>query len=95
MEYYVDQTCRTVYKGHEAIALTRKEFAILMLLMHNRGKPLDVVTIYEQVWEEQYLPSSQNTVMVHILHLRKKLEDDPARPRLIRTVWGRGYQMDA
>ena len=41
-----------------------------------------------------YLASSSNTVMVHILNLRKKLETDPADPKLIRTVWGKGYQMD-
>ena len=40
------------------------------------------------------MPSSANTVMVHILKLRKKLEDDPANPTLIRTVWGKGYQID-
>ena len=46
------------------------------------------------VWHEKFLPSSANTVMVHILKLRKKLEDDPSNPTLIRTVWGKGYQID-
>lgn len=40
------------------------------------------------------MPSSTNTVMVHIVNLRKKLEEDPTNPRLIRTVWGKGYQID-
>ena len=40
------------------------------------------------------MPTSNNTVMVHIVNLRKKLEEDPANPRLIRTVWGKGYQID-
>ena len=44
--------------------------------------------------DEKYLPSSNNTVMVHILNLRKKLEDDPAQPVFLRTVWGKGYQID-
>ena len=44
------------------------------------------------MWSEKYMPSSNNTVMVHILNLRKKLEADPANPKLIRTVWGKGYQ---
>ena len=47
--------------------------------------------ICETVWGEDYLDSN-NTVMVHILNLRKKLEQDPANPRLIRTVWGKGYR---
>ena len=72
--------------------LTDKEFAILLLLYRNRGQILDVRTVYEGAWGEKYLPSSNNTVMVHILNLRKKLEQDPANPRLIRTVWGKGYQ---
>lgn len=50
--------------------------------------------LYEDVWHEKFLPSSANTVMVHILKLRKKLEDDPANPTLIRTLWGKGYQID-
>lgn len=44
------------------------------------------------VWDERYLPSSNNTVMVHVLNLRKKLEDDPGTPKRIRTIWGKGYQ---
>lgn len=50
--------------------------------------------IYENVWREKYMPASNNTVMVHIVNLRKKLERNPAEPRLIRTVWGKGYQID-
>ena len=74
------------------IELTDKEFAILQFLFRNRGKIVDVCTVYEGVWGEKFMPSSNNTVMVHILNLRKKLEADPANPRLIRTVWGKGYQ---
>lgn len=55
---------------------------------------MPVRTIYETVWHETYMPASNNTVMVHIVNLRKKLEEDPANPRLIRTVWGKGYQID-
>ncbi len=44
--------------------------------------------------QEKYLPSSTNTVMVHILNLRKKVEDDASSPKIIRTVWGKGYQVD-
>ena len=74
------------------IDLTDKEFAILRFFFRNRGKTLDVCTVYEGVWGEKYMPASNNTVMVHILNLRKKLEEDPANPKLIRTVWGKGYR---
>ena len=80
-----------VRNGHR-IELTDKEFAILRFFFRNRGKTLDVQTVYEGVWGEKFMPSSNNTVMVHILNLRKKLEPDPANPKLIRTVWGKGYQ---
>ena len=62
--------------------------------MNNRGRILDVRTLYEAVWQNRYMPSSDNNVMVYIQRLRKKLEDDPANPALIRTVYGRGYQID-
>ena len=74
------------------IDLTDKEYEILRYFFHNRGKVIDVRTLYENVWGEKYLSSSNNTVMVHVLTLRKKLESDPANPKLIRTVWGKGYQ---
>ena len=72
----------------------RPIIAILHCLAENRGRVVPVRTIYETVWHEPYMPASNNTVMVHIVNLRKKLEEDPANPRLIRTVWGKGYQID-
>ena len=76
------------------LELTETEFSILHCLAENRGRVVPVRTIYETVWHETYMPASNNTVMVHIVNLRKKLEEDPANPRLIRTVWGKGYQID-
>lgn len=74
------------------VDLTDKEYSILNFFYQHRGQILDVETVYEGVWGEKFLPSSNNTVMVHILNLRKKLEEDPANPKLIRTVWGKGYR---
>ena len=88
----VDEEQKIVRRNGTVIELTDKEYAILLVLYHNRGKILDVRTVYEGAWGEKYLPASNNTVMVHILNLRKKLEPDPANPRYIRTVWGKGYQ---
>ena len=79
-------------KDGQIIDLTDKGYEILRYFMDNRGEVIDVRTLYENVWGEKYLSSSNNTVMVHVLNLRKKLEADPANPRLIRTVWGKGYQ---
>lgn len=88
----LDEERSAVIRNGKWIDLTDKEFAILKFFFENRGKTLDVQTVYEGVWGEKFLPSSNNTVMVHILNLRKKLEEDPANPRLIRTVWGKGYR---
>ena len=88
----LDESRGCAIRSGQRIDLTDKEFAILRFFFQNRGKTLDVRTVYEGVWGEKFMPSSNNTVMVHILNLRKKLEPDPANPKLIRTVWGKGYQ---
>ena len=90
----LDEENRRVLKDGEPLELTEKEFAILLFLANHRGHVVAVEQIYEGVWHEKYMPASNNTVMVHIVNLRKKLEEDPANPRLIRTVWGKGYQID-
>ena len=92
LEVQLDEKRACAIRNGQRIDLTDKEFAILRFFFQNRGRIVDVPTVYESVWGEKYLPTSNNTVMVHILNLRKKLELDPANPKLIRTVWGKGYQ---
>ena len=88
----LDEDRKAAVKDGAVIDLTDKEYEILRYFLQNRGTVIDVRTLYEAVWGEKYLSSSNNTVMVHVLNLRKKLESDPANPKLIRTVWGKGYQ---
>ena len=90
----LDEPGRRVLRGGRPVELTETEFEILCFLAARRGSVVSVEQIYEGVWHEKYMPSSTNTVIVHIVNLRKKLEEDPANPRLIRTVWGKGYQID-
>lgn len=85
---------RTVTKNGENVRLTDKEYALLYFLMENRGKPWSLEALYENIWQEKYLPSSSNTVMVHVLRLRQKIEENPAGPEIIRTIYGKGYQID-
>ena len=92
LDIALDEERGCALRSGQRIELTDKEFAILQFFFRNRGRTMDVRTVYEGVWGEKFLPSSNNTVMVHILNLRKKLEADPANPKLIRTVWGKGYQ---
>lgn len=84
----------TVLKNGNPVEMTKTEFELLKFLIAHRGVAVSARTLYENVWSEKFMPSSANTVMVHILKLRKKLEDDPANPTLIRTIWGKGYQID-
>lgn len=91
-EVRLDEGCRCARKGERQVELTDKEYDILRFLFQHRGQIVEIRAVYEGVWGERFMPASTNTVMVHILNLRKKLEDDPANPKLIRTIWGRGYQ---
>lgn len=88
----LDENNRCAILNGQPVELTGKEFEILKFFLQNPGKLLDIRAVYEGVWREQYMPASNNTVMVHIVNLRKKLEADPANPKLIRTVWGKGYR---
>lgn len=90
----IDWKEKRVYRDGEPVELREKEAAILLYLASHRRQPVDAVTLYEDVWGEMALPSSCNTITVHILNLRRKLEENPSSPRLIRTVWGKGYQID-
>lgn len=83
-----------ILRDGTALELTDTEYEILRLLIERRGEPVSMREIYERAWGEKYLASSANTVMVHILNLRRKLESDSEQPKVIRTVWGKGYQID-
>lgn len=90
----VDTRKRSVLKDGVRINLTDKEFDILRYFMDHRGEVVQNKDLYENVWGEQYLTSAGNTIMVHILNLRKKLERDVSKPEIIKTVWGKGYRID-
>ena len=85
---------REVTKNGVAIDVRDKEMDLLIYLAKNRGKVVSPAELYEKVWEEMPLASSNNTITVHILNLRRKLEENPSSPKIIRTVWGKGYQID-
>lgn len=88
-----DQT-KTVTLDGEVVALTRTEYDILKLLMQNPGKVYSPNQIYKLVWKENPY-GTENTVAVHIRHLREKVEYNPAEPRYLKVVWGRGYKIEA
>ena len=89
----IDYGAKSVTVDGEPVNLTPIEYNILLLLMKNPGRVFSTGQIYEQVWNDPSL-GSENTVAVHIRHLREKVEIDPANPRYIKVVWGLGYKME-
>lgn len=90
----VDLETHSVKCSGKDVTLTDTEYAILEYLLKNRGSTVTAAELYESVWKERFLPGSGNTVMVHVLNLRRKIEETPSAPKIIRTVWGKGYQID-
>ena len=90
----MDLATRAVTVMGKPVTLTDTEYAILEYLVKNRGSVVTAAELYEAAWGEKFLSGSGNTVMVHVLNLRRKIEENPSKPRILRTVWGRGYQID-
>ena len=89
----MDDRSKEVYLDGELVSLTRTEYDILKLLMENPGQVFSPNQIYEKVWKDEAF-GTENTVAVHIRHLREKIEINPAEPRYLKVVWGRGYKME-
>lgn len=85
--------CRVTVSGQEVV-LTDIEYRILYLLASHPKKVFSAQNIYESIWNEPYFYTSNNTVMVHIRNIRRKLGDDPQNAHTIRTVWGKGYRIE-
>jgi len=90
----IDRNEHTVSLYGKPLDLTPMEFDILYLLVSNLGKVFSAEDIFTSVWKEKYLENSNNTIMVHIRHIREKLGDNGRNPRYIKTVWGVGYKID-
>lgn len=89
----IDTDGQRVYKADVEITLTAREYQLLEYMARNAGKIISKERLYEQVWGE-YASGVDNTMMVHIRHLREKLENDPSNPGLIITVKGLGYKLE-
>ena len=89
----LDDREKTVTLDGAPVSLTPKEYEILKLLMANSGKVYSPKELYQQVWKDAPY-GSENTVAVHLRHLREKLEINPAEPRYLKVIWGQGYKME-
>lgn len=83
-----------VWKDGKEINLTETAYQILRLMLIHRGKIFSAQNLYESVWGEPYYSPSSNTVMVHIRKLREKVEDNPQEPKILKTIWGKGYRIE-
>ena len=89
----VDDDAKKVTVDGEEIRLTPIEYSILLLLIKNPGRVYSSGQIYEKIWEEEAY-GYENTVAVHIRHIREKIEIDAKEPRYLKVVWGAGYKLE-
>ncbi len=87
-----DDTKQVTVDG-EPVKMTPIEYNILLLLVKNQGKVFSIDQIYESIWNEDAI-GADNTVAVHIRHIREKIEINPREPRYLKVVWGVGYKID-
>ena len=87
-----DDTKQVTVDG-EPVKMTPIEYNILLLLMKNQGRVFSIDQIYESIWNEDAI-GADNTVAVHIRHIREKIEINPREPRYLKVVWGVGYKID-
>ena len=90
----LDKKQRIIEVEGEEVRLTATEYKILELLMEHPGQVFSAEQIYENVWQETATYAVENTVMVHIRHIREKIEIDTKKPRYVKVVWGIGYKME-
>ena len=88
----LNDVLRTVYVDGREAKLTPIEYKILRLLVQQKGKVLSISQIYESIWHMQAI-GADNTIAVHIRHIREKIESNPKEPRYLKVVWGTGYKV--
>lgn len=91
-ELEIDDVSRAVLVGGREVKLTPIEYKILRLLVQQRGRVLSIEQIYEAIWKMQPI-GADNTIAVHIRHIREKIETNPKEPHYLKVVWGTGYKV--
>lgn len=92
-ELIIDDDTKEVTVEGNQVKLTPIEYNILLLLVKNQGRVFSIDQIYENIWEEEAI-GADNTVAVHIRHIREKIEINPKDPKYLKVVWGVGYKID-
>ena len=89
----IDDDRKEVTVDGESVKLTPIEYRILLFLVQNQGRVFSINQIYENIWNEEAI-AADNTVAVHIRHIREKIEINPKEPRYLKVVWGLGYKVE-
>ena len=90
----INRDARSVTVDEKPVRCTPLEYSILLYLAEHRGHVVPVEELFRAVWNEEFMSSSNNTVMVHIRHLREKIGDEAQNPRFIKNIWGVGYTIE-
>jgi len=85
----------TCFLGETPLVLTPTEFSILRILLENTGNVVSSEDLFHKIWQDEYYSKSNNTITVHIRHLREKLGDSMDKPGFIKTIWGVGYKIES
>ena len=89
----IDDNLKKVIVDEKEVKLTPTEYNILKFLTKNKGKVFSIEQIYEEIWKEEAY-GADNTVTVHIRHIREKIEIDPKNPKYLKVIWGIGYKVE-
>ncbi|MDR1069933.1 MAG: response regulator transcription factor, partial [Gracilibacteraceae bacterium] len=90
----VNTNAREVLLNEKPLTLTPTEFSILRILCENKGNVVSSERLFHEIWGDEYFSKSNNTITVHIRHLREKMNDAADKPKYIKTVWGIGYKIE-
>lgn len=82
------------FLNEKPIVLTPTEFSILQILLEKKGTVISAEELFHHLWKDEYYSKANNTITVHIRHLREKLDDTLSKPRYIKTIWGVGYKIE-
>ena len=89
----IDKENHQCFLNERELSLTPTEFEILWVLCKNKGQVVSADKMFQEIWGDKYFSNSSSTVMVHIRHLREKMQDSAEHPKYIKTVWGVGYKI--
>lgn len=90
----VDTNTHECLLNEKPLSLTPTEFSILRILLEQKGNAVSAERLFHEIWKDEYFSKSNNTITVHIRHLREKMNDSAENPKYIKTIWGVGYKIE-